>query len=391
MLNNMLRLKVNPQSDNHRSTMTEDSSRLGMLPEDLFIRLLCVERRRTERSGRRFILMLVDPGNLLKAPKGHAMGNLLSAIAGTTRDTDLKGWYKRNSIVGVIFTEISGADDKSTVQSISTKLTDSLYECLSVAEMNEIKLSFHVFPEDWDDDGQAGPVASILHLEMASEIRRKKVSLSVKRFMDIFGSVLGLILCLPVLVLIALAIKLTSKGPILFRQVRIGQYGKRFTFLKFRSMYVDSDHRIHEEYVKRFIMGAPDSEQTAGDQQKLYKLTADPRITPIGRVLRNTSLDELPQFVNVLLGEMSLVGPRPPVLYEYNRYDLWHKQRLSAVKPGITGLWQVDGRSRVKFDEMVRLDIRYARYWSLWLDIKILLHTPAGRAFGKRRVLRQPA
>jgi lipopolysaccharide/colanic/teichoic acid biosynthesis glycosyltransferase len=105
-------------------------------------------------------------------------------------------------------------------------------------------------------------------------------------------------------------------------------------------------------------------------------LTTDPRITPVRRFLRNTSLDELPQFLNVLIGHMSLVGPRPPVSYEFERYDLWHKQRLLAVKPGITGLWQVDGRSRVKFDEMVRLDIRYARSWSLWLDLKILLQTP---------------
>ena len=114
----------------------------------------------------------------------------------------------------------------------------------------------------------------------------------------------------------------------------------------------------------------------AGDASNPYKLTADPRITPVGRFLRKTSLDELPQFFNVLQGDMSLVGPRPPVPYEFERYDLWHRQRLLAVKPGITGLWQVDGRSRVKFDDMVRLDIRYAGSWSLWLDIKILLQTP---------------
>ena len=172
-----------------------------------------------------------------------------------------------------------------------------------------------------------------------------------------------------------MAIKLTSKGPVLFRQVRLGQYGKKFTFLKFRSMYVNTNSAIHEEYVKRFIAGSPDSE-LSGNGQKVYKLIADPRVTPIGRFLRKTSLDELPQFINVLKGEMSLVGPRPPVIYEFERYDLWHKQRLLAVKPGITGLWQVDGRSRVKFDDMVRLDIRYARTWSLWLDLKILLQTP---------------
>ena len=350
-------------------------SALGLLPQNLFLKLLCLERKRTERSGRRFVLMLLDTGNLLKAPKTPVLANLMSALTQSTRDTDLKGWYKAGSVVGVIFTEIGGAEENSIVQALSAKLTEALYEVLSIGEINEIRLSFHIFPEDWDEEGPDAPVTATLQMEMAREINRKKVSLSIKRLIDIVGSLAGLIVCLPVFLVIAVAIKLTSRGPILFRQARLGQYGRKFTFLKFRSMYANNDPRIHEEFVKRFIVGAAGTE-TAGDHQKIYKLTADPRITPVGRFLRNTSLDELPQFLNVLLGDMSLVGPRPPVIYEYERYDLWHKQRLLAVKPGITGLWQVDGRSRVKFDEMVRLDIRYARSWSLWLDIKILLQTP---------------
>jgi len=320
--------------------------------------------------------MLLDAGNLLKGTRTPVLSSLLSAITQSTRDTDLKGWYKAGSVIGVIFTEVGGAEDNSIVQALSSKLTDSLYAALRIQEINQIKLTFHVFPEDWDDDGPGGPITSTLQTELTREIKRKKISLSAKRLIDIVGSLVGLILCLPVLVIIASAIKLTSKGPVFFKQVRLGQYGKKFTFLKFRSMYVNSDHRIHEEYVTRFIVGVPGTEQTNGNHQKVYKLTADPRITRIGRFLRNTSLDEVPQFINVLLGDMSLVGPRPPVTYEFERYDLWHKQRLLAVKPGITGLWQVDGRSRVKFDDMVRLDIRYARSWSLWLDIKILLQTP---------------
>ncbi len=375
MLNKMLGLKEKPERDAQPSILRQESTGLGMLPQALFLKLLCLERKRTERSGRRFVLMLLDSGNLMKTAKAPVMANLLSAITKSTRDTDLTGWYKEGSVIGVIFTEIGGSEDKSIVRELSTKLTDSLYAALRIQEINEIRLSFHIFPEDWDDEGPGGPVTSTLQMELAREINRKKVSLSAKRLMDIAGSIAGLLLCLPVFVIIALAIKLTSRGPVLFRQVRLGQYGKRFTFLKFRSMYVNNDHRIHEEYVTRFIVGASGTEQTAGNQ-KVYKLTADPRITPIGRFLRNTSLDELPQFLNVLWGDMSLVGPRPPVIYEFARYDLWHKQRLLAVRPGITGLWQVDGRSRVKFDEMVRLDIRYARSWSLWLDIKILLQTP---------------
>jgi lipopolysaccharide/colanic/teichoic acid biosynthesis glycosyltransferase len=372
----MLTLKPNGRLESQLSFRRDQSLGSGMLPEDLFRGLLWVERKRTERSGRRFVLMLLDTGNLLKAAKVRVTPNLLSAISQATRETDLKGWYKDGSIVGVIFTEVGNAEDKSVVHRLSTKLTDALYEALSVSDINEIRTSFHVFPEDWNSDRPEHPITATLRTELAGEMNRKKTSRLVKRLIDIVGSIVGLTLCLPMMTLIGLAVKLTSSGPVLFRQVRLGQYGKKFTFLKFRSMYVGSDHTLHEDYVRQFIMGVPGTEQCTVNQQKLYKLTADPRITPLGKLLRNTSLDELPQLLNVLLGDMSLVGPRPPVTYEFDRYDLWHKQRLLAFKPGITGLWQVDGRSRVKFDEMVRLDIRYARSWSLWLDVKILFQTP---------------
>jgi lipopolysaccharide/colanic/teichoic acid biosynthesis glycosyltransferase len=177
--------------------------------------------------------------------------------------------------------------------------------------------------------------------------------------------------------LIAAAIKLTSPGPVLFRQVRLGQAGRGFTFLKFRSMHAKSDHAVHEAYIKSFIADKVDS---AGDS-KVFKMQSDSRVTRVGRFIRRTSLDEIPQFFNVLAGHMSLVGPRPPLPYEFANYKVWHRRRLLAVKPGITGIWQVEGRSRVKFDDMVRMDIAYARNWSLWNDIRILLKTP-GAVFG---------
>jgi exopolysaccharide biosynthesis polyprenyl glycosylphosphotransferase len=360
-----------------KATSHGEAAGLGMLPEELFLRLLCVERKRTERSGRRFVLMLLDPGELVRRRSQRPMANIVSTLNQATRDTDLKGWYKEGLIFGVIFTEVEGAgDDTAIVRSLSAKLTDSLESVLSSAEIGEIKLSFHVFPEDWNSSERDEPVTSTVQMALASHIHQKKLSLLAKRALDLTGSLIALILCLPVMLLIALAIKLSSKGPVLFRQVRIGQRGRKFTFLKFRSMYVNNDHKVHFEYVARFIAGDAETEQRTTNRQTVYKLTADPRITPLGRFLRNTSLDELPQFLNVLLGEMSLVGPRPPVIYEFDRYTLWHKQRLAAVRPGITGLWQVEGRSKVKFDDMVRMDIRYARSWSIWLDVKILLMTP---------------
>jgi exopolysaccharide biosynthesis polyprenyl glycosylphosphotransferase len=208
------------------------------------------------------------------------------------------------------------------------------------------------------------------------KFNRSKTSRFLKRAIDIAGSLLALTLLSPVLLAVAAAIKLSSSGPILFRQQRVGQHGKKFTFLKFRSMYFTEDHTIHREYVKRLISGVNGSAHEQGSRADVYKLTNDPRVTPIGRILRRTSIDEVPQFMNVLTGQMSLVGPRPPIPYEFESYDLWHVQRLLAVKPGITGLWQVEGRSRVTFDEMVRLDLKYASSWSVWLDLKILLRTP---------------
>ena len=372
MLNYKLGLRDKFRSE---PAVDEASSGLGMLPGELFMRMLCVERKRTERSGRRFVLMLLDAGRLMK-PGTQVAGKLMGAITQSTRDTDLRGWYE-DGIIGVIFTEVGPGDEKQIVRSLSTKVTDALYDALTLDQMNEVRLSFHVFPEDWNDgNGASHPLTSTLQLAMSREISRRKPALRVKRLIDICGSLAALVVGIPVFLAIAIAVKLTSNGPVLFRQVRLGQYGKKFTFLKFRSMYCNNNSKIHEEYVKQFIAGAAASELSGNRKEKVYKLMADPRITPVGRFLRKTSLDEIPQFINVLKGEMSLVGPRPPVIYEFDRYHLWHKQRLLAVKPGITGLWQVDGRSRVKFDDMVRLDIRYARTWSLWLDLKILLNTP---------------
>jgi lipopolysaccharide/colanic/teichoic acid biosynthesis glycosyltransferase len=168
---------------------------------------------------------------------------------------------------------------------------------------------------------------------------------------------------------------------VLFKQRRVGQHGKSFVFLKFRSMVVNNDASAHKEYVTKLIGGRAERKPAEGTQG-LYKMTNDPRVTKIGAFLRRTSLDELPQFFNVLTGEMSLVGPRPAIAYEVEAYETWHRNRVLEAKPGITGLWQVHGRSRVQFDDMVRLDLRYAKSWSPWMDVKILLRTP-GAMFGE--------
>jgi exopolysaccharide biosynthesis polyprenyl glycosylphosphotransferase len=195
----------------------------------------------------------------------------------------------------------------------------------------------------------------------------------VKRIFDITVAALALILLSPLWVLMALLIKLDSKGPVLYKQERVGMDGRIFLFLKFRTMRTDADDRAHREYQRRYIEGRPDT--NLGDSRRpVYKLHDDPRVTRTGRWLRRTSLDELPQLLNVLRGDMSVVGPRPPIPYEVEAYALWHRKRLD-MKPGMTGLWQVSGRNRLSFDEMVRLDLFYIENWSLWLDLKIMLRT----------------
>jgi exopolysaccharide biosynthesis polyprenyl glycosylphosphotransferase len=204
---------------------------------------------------------------------------------------------------------------------------------------------------------------------------RYDLQLFVKRFMDIVGAVFGIVILSPLMLIIAVIIKLTSKGPVLFRQERFGYQGKKFTFLKFRSMYVCNDDNVHREYMCKLIMGDNEKINMGSRTKPYFKIKNDLRITPFGRILRKSSLDELPQFFNVLIGDMSLVGPRPPIQYEVDKYKTWHRKRVLDAKPGITGLWQVKGRSQTTFEEMVRLDLQYIRDWDLWLDFKILFDT----------------
>jgi lipopolysaccharide/colanic/teichoic acid biosynthesis glycosyltransferase len=193
-----------------------------------------------------------------------------------------------------------------------------------------------------------------------------------KRALDILFTLLILVpLCL-LIVIVGIAIRLDSEGPIFFRQQRLGQQGKEFTMLKFRSMHVRQDDSLHREAIKRYIAGQALHIDANGEAS--YKLADDPRITRIGRFLRKTSIDELPQFLNVLRGDMSLVGPRPPVRYEVEHYQPADWLRL-AGKPGLTGPWQVYGRSAVTFQEMVKMDIRYLQRQSIWGDIKLIIMT----------------
>jgi exopolysaccharide biosynthesis polyprenyl glycosylphosphotransferase len=195
----------------------------------------------------------------------------------------------------------------------------------------------------------------------------------VKRASDMIIASLAFLLLFPFWLVIAALVKLDSRGPVFYKQERVGMDGRIFLFYKFRTMRTGADDATHREYQRKFIAGSPDT--NLGDEEKpAYKLMSDSRITRVGRLLRRLSLDELPQLLNVLGGDMSIVGPRPPIPYEVEAYELWHRKRLD-MKPGLTGLWQVSGRNRLTFDEMVRIDLFYIENWSLLLDLKIILRT----------------
>jgi lipopolysaccharide/colanic/teichoic acid biosynthesis glycosyltransferase len=240
------------------------------------------------------------------------------------------------------------------------------------------QLSQNYFKMSWPSNHSfAETVIEDIHIlsDIKKRVAQIQWQLIIKRIIDFIGAAIGLFVLSPIIFLTALAIKITSPGPVLFRQERLGYMGNKFMFLKFRSMYQDCADSIHKEYMTKFINKNIEKQSDTSGNCLLYKMTDDPRITPLGRILRKTSLDELPQLYNVLCGEMSLVGPRPPIDYEVDRYCSWHKRRILEVKPGITGLWQVEGRSILTFDEAVRLDIQYAENWNLLLDLKIILKT----------------
>ena len=347
------------------------------LDEASFRKVIAVERKRTERSKAPFVLMLLEVANHQGAEKtARALESILSILLSSSRDTDLVGWYKEGTTVGALFTGLVVNDKNSILSTILTRVSSTLRDELTFDQFNLVSISLHFFPDDWDHDGNGRPSNPALYPDLSNNDKGKRPLLIMKRAIDMIGGTLLLALCAPFCLIIAIAIKCTSRGPVLFRQQRVGQYGEQFTFLKFRSMYVNNDHSVHKEYVTKLIASDKEPGKGNGSDGKVYKLTSDKRITRIGGLLRRTSLDELPQFINVLRGDMSLVGPRPPIPYELAAYQTWHRRRLLEVKPGITGLWQVSARSTVDFDQMVRLDLRYATTWSPWLDLKILLRTP---------------
>jgi lipopolysaccharide/colanic/teichoic acid biosynthesis glycosyltransferase len=356
---------------------SERRLQFAVVQEAAFVQMIRFERRRTERSGKQFMLVLISGEDFHAKSAGMLINPVVCAISSSTRETDVLGWYERDVTLGLLMTEI-GLTDTTTINTILQKISVAVQKAVSPEMYSRLTLMYRVFPQEVaelsDDDGDF-----ILYPDLSKRHAPSKHGRVLKRVVDICGSLLAIIVFLPAFAIISLLVKVTSEGPVLFCQKRVGQNGKEFCFYKFRTMYVDNDTQIHQEYVAKLIAGGRDLGQGKG----IYKLVDDPRITSVGRFLRKTSLDELPQFMNVLMNDMSLVGPRPPLRYEYEKYQTWHRRRILELKPGLTGLWQVEGRSRTTFDEMVRMDLRYANVRCLWVDLKILMQTPAAMLSGR--------
>jgi len=349
------------------------SARLQAVDESLFRDILIREWRRAERFDQSFALILVA-GPADPSTPWSAVSDTMMILK---HETDVLGWFVRDRVLGVLRPDCNHTN-LPAVHDFERRVRRELDERLDPGVAASLSVGVHV-PVSGSRSGasQGDPVFE----ELRDERGHSRVRAVAKRVLDIVGSSVLLLLLLPLLMFIALLVKLTSSGAVFFRQVRIGASGKPFTMLKFRTMRVDADHALHRKYVTEFIKAG--AVAAPADGGALFKIVDDPRVTFMGRLLRKTSLDELPQLWNVIRGDMSLVGPRPPLAYEVEQYKRWHYRRVLEAKPGITGLWQVTGRSRTSFDDMVRLDLRYVQNQSAWTDIKILLATPRAVISGK--------
>lgn len=336
----------------------------GVLPKHLFLRELEREKRRTDRSKTSLSIALFH----IEGKKADELGQaeaVLKILRISKRETDVLG-YLGGDLIALLLPDTGEEGTRGFLKKIADRIEtlsvltvtgtypDQLFDSLATKSQNLPDL----YPLVLDDSGD-----------------HRENGYFLKRAVDVVGAVAGLVLLSPLLLVTALAIAMDSPGPIIYKQIRVGRRGAPFVFYKFRSMFAKSDDRIHREFVTKLIEGRL-AEVNQGDATNpFYKLKSDPRVTRVGKFIRDTSIDELPQLFNVLKGDMSLVGPRPPLPYETENYQAWHLRRVLEAKPGITGLWQVDGHSTTSFDDMVRLDLRYSRSCSLMLDLKLLLKT----------------
>jgi exopolysaccharide biosynthesis polyprenyl glycosylphosphotransferase len=342
--------------------------------------VLVRERNRADRSNQTLALVFVALQRPTKPGSAPIWPAVVDAMAAAKRETDVLGWFQEQEALGLIVPEVPSSNPRFPHE-LNERFRSELARRLDAHAVRRLSIRLHVHPQPKGAEAEGvRSVDPVLSQARPSAARQTQYD-AAKRALDVAIGLMLLAILSPLFLVLAALVKLTSSGPVFFRQERVGRLMKPFTMLKFRTMRVDADHAIHHEFVSSFIKSG--SHTVANGKSGLFKIADDPRVTPVGRMLRRTSLDELPQFWNVLRGDMSLVGPRPPLQYEVEQYQSWHRRRVLEAKPGLTGLWQVTGRSRTTFDDMVRLDLRYARSYSVWTDIKILLATPRAVISGK--------
>ncbi len=351
-----------PESANNASHFRVNSGEVFY--DECFIEQLRREKLRAERSKSRLSIILLTVTKEADA-EANRINKVLELVREKTRDTDISG-YINHETVGVLLPDT----DEKGAKEICAKLVNG-------TKKPRFSITTSTYPDHiFESLARSGGIRpDAFPFELDESLDNSWFKLFLKRGVDIVGSIIGLLVFMPVMLITALAIKITSPGPIIFRQKRLGKQGIPFAFYKFRSMHVNMDDQIHRKYMQEFINGQHVKINQGDAKEPFYKIKSDPRITRVGKFIRKTSIDELPQFFNVLKGDMSLVGPRPPLPYEAEKYQSWHLRRILEMKPGITGLWQVEGRSKTGWDDAVRLDIRYIRKWSLILDMKIMLKT----------------
>ncbi len=339
--------------------------------EEGFAGVLMRERARADRNGNGFSIVSFALDD--QEVQSEAVRRFLGLLVERMRETDEIGWLGRQHVGVLLFnTPMPGAHDFVRRLKGDGRLPGI-----------PAKVMVSTYPADWhpaDPLKKAGPgnvaqrskpdgASAAHHFQEFLPKSRRPMPLW-KRGLDIAGSAVGLLVLSPVFLILAVFIKSVSPGPVFFKQRRIGYGGKPFVFWKFRTMKVDVDTTAHRELLADLIKS-----RATGQEKPMNKLDNDPQIIPFGKFLRKSCVDELPQLINVLRGEMSLIGPRPSIPYEVENFQCWHKGRFNAV-PGMTGLWQVSGKNRLTFREMIRLDIRYRQRQTMWLDVKILLLTP---------------
>ena len=338
----------------------------GVRSREEFRKALARERAGSDRNGHGFSLLVFD-GGLVSNPA--AVREFARVFTRRIRQIDEIGWFDQQRL-GVLLPYTSASGAKALALDLCRQIGPSAPSC-----------TIYTYPTQWlPDEGEesrsisgsdsaqtnAGPEeGSTLNRGRRDGLFTNRVP-TWKRALDIVGSLTALVCLSPIFLLVAIVIKVVSRGPVFYKQNRVGRDGKVFRILKFRTMYADADSTLHQNHLSSLI--TMDSSMTKLDAIR------DPRIVPFGNIMRRCYLDELPQLINVLRGEMSLVGPRPCIPYEAQEYRLWQTNRFDAL-PGMTGLWQVSGKNKTTFKEMIRFDIAYSRRCSFWLDVSVLLKT----------------